>query len=288
MSAAMTISGTIGWFVLTSGRPIADVVFWRCAFAVVALLSVCHVLGHLRRGLSKREGLLAVGGGLAIVLNWLLLFAAFPRSTISIATAVYNVQPFILLGLGAAFLREKLTAAKLGWLALSLTGLVLIVQVGMSDIDLRYLGGVGMALTAAFFWAISTIFTKRLSGVPPQLIALVHVSIGAIMLAPFASWASPPTGATAWACLATIGFVHTGLVYIMMYEAVQRLPTHVQGALSFLYPAVAILVDVLALHHRLSVLQSMGIAAILVAAAGMSGILRVKATKAAVPSGDVG
>jgi TctA family transporter len=32
MVAAMLISGTIGWFVLVSGQPVLDVVFWRCVF----------------------------------------------------------------------------------------------------------------------------------------------------------------------------------------------------------------------------------------------------------------
>ncbi len=30
MSAAMVLSGTIGWFVVASGQPVVDVVFWRC------------------------------------------------------------------------------------------------------------------------------------------------------------------------------------------------------------------------------------------------------------------
>jgi hypothetical protein len=39
MTLAMVISGTIGWFVLMSGRPVLDVVFWRCVFGALALLS---------------------------------------------------------------------------------------------------------------------------------------------------------------------------------------------------------------------------------------------------------
>lgn len=31
MAAAMLISGSIGWFVLMSGQPVINVVFWRCA-----------------------------------------------------------------------------------------------------------------------------------------------------------------------------------------------------------------------------------------------------------------
>ncbi|HSC83256.1 MAG TPA: hypothetical protein VLC30_06520, partial [Pseudomonas sp.] len=42
------------------------------------------------------------------------------------------------------------------------------------------------------------------------------------------------------------------------------------GALSFIYPVVAILVDYLAFDHHLQALQLLGIAAILLAAAGMT------------------
>ena len=70
--------------------------------------------------------------------------------------------------------------------------------------------------------------------------------------------------------LVTLGVVHTGLVYILMYGAIQKLPTHLQGSLSFIYPVVAILVDVMAFGHRLHPAQLVGAAAILVAAAGMN------------------
>lgn len=50
MIAAMLISGTIGWFVLVSGLPVAEVVFWRCVFGAGALLVICAVLGFLKPG----------------------------------------------------------------------------------------------------------------------------------------------------------------------------------------------------------------------------------------------
>jgi drug/metabolite transporter (DMT)-like permease len=59
-------------------------------------------------------------------------------------------------------------------------------------------------------------------------------------------------------------------VYILLYGAIQKLPTHLTGALSFIYPIVAILVDYLAFDHRLHAIQLVGIAAILLAAAGMT------------------
>ncbi|MFD2056323.1 DMT family transporter [Mesorhizobium calcicola] len=276
MSAAMAILGTIGWFVVLSGQPIMDVVFWRCAFGALTLLVVCIGLGLLRNGLSLRVIAIAMLGGVAIVVNWLLLFSAFSRASISIATAVYNTQPFMLVGFGAVFFAERLTLTKLTWLAIAFAGMVLIVQAapdagpnaGMAGTD--YFTGIAMALGAAFFWAVAAIVTKKLKGTPPHLIALIQVCVGVVMLAPFANLSQLPADAWSWAMLATLGIVHTGLMYILMYGAIQKLPTHLQGSLSFIYPVVAILVDVTAFGHRLHLSQIVGATAILIAAAGMN------------------
>ena len=100
-------------------------------FGALALLVICAALGYLKPGIITRRQLgIAVLGGVAIVSNWLLLFAAYPKSSISIATTVYNTQPFMLLGLGALFLGEKITVEKLAWLALAFGGMLLIVRPG--------------------------------------------------------------------------------------------------------------------------------------------------------------
>ena len=104
MSAAMTILGTIGLFVVLSGETAIDVVFWRCAFGAIPLLLICAVQGLLRGQVSLRQIGVAGLGGVAIVVNWAMLFSAYSSTSIGVATAVYNTQPFILVGFGALFL----------------------------------------------------------------------------------------------------------------------------------------------------------------------------------------
>ena len=272
MGAAMAISGTIGWFVVQSGLPALQVVFWRCAFGAVTLGLVCWAMGLLRGALTWRTTLWAGLGGVAIVTNWLLLFGAYSHASISVATAVYNTQPFMLVVFGALLFGERITPAKLGWLATAFTGMLLIVQAkpGAGAPGGHYALGVAMALGAAFFWAVASVVAKRLTGTRPHLIALVQVAVGVLMLAPFAGLGTPPQGASTWLVLLTLGVVHTGLMYILLYGAVQKLPTYLQGALSFIYPVVAIAVDFLAFGHRLQPAQWLGAAAILLAAAAMN------------------
>ncbi|TBU82157.1 EamA family transporter [Pseudomonas daroniae] len=272
MVAAMLISGTIGWFVMLSGLPVIDVVFWRCVFGAVTLLLVCALMGFLRPGLLTRiTVLLAMASGVAIVGNWLLLFASYSRASIAIGTAVYNVQPFMLVGLAALFLGEKLTVQKLAWLSVSFMGMLAIVSAHGSQEQSGedYLLGIGMALAAAFLYAIAALIIKKLKGVPPHLIALIQVSVGVVMLAPLADLSSLPQGDNVWSILITLGVVHTGGMYVLLYGAIQKLPTALTGALSFIYPIAAIAVDWIAFDHQLNMLQWLGVAAILLAAAGM-------------------
>ncbi|TCU18150.1 DMT family transporter [Rhizobium sullae] len=273
MTAAMVISGTIGWFVVMSGQPVSGVVFWRCLFGAASLLVVCGALGFLKPGiLSPRTFGIAVLGGVAIVLNWLLLFASYSHASISIATTIYNTQPFMLLALGAVFLGEKITAAKLFWLALAFAGMMAIVEAKpeAGGISASYGLGITLALGAAFFYALAALAAKWLKGTPPHLIALIQVSTGILMLAPVTDFSDLPPTAGSWSILVAMGVVHTGLMYVLLYGAIQKLPTHLTGALSFIYPIVAIAVDGLAFGHALQPLQILGAAIILVAAAGMN------------------
>ncbi|BEN11298.1 hypothetical protein SMETP3_17860 [Serratia marcescens] len=271
MILAMTISGTVGWPVLVLGQPPATVVFWRCAFGALAMLATCAALGQLKQGaINRRQLAFAILGGIALVLNWTLLFAAYKHASIAVATVTYHVQPFMLVALGALLFGEKLTANRLGWLLLAFTGMVLIVTGRQNGGGDDYLLGVALALGAALMYAIAAAIVKQLAALPPQLIVLIQLTVGTLALAPFAGLATPPAAPLDWLLLATLGLLHTGLMSTLLYGAIQKIPTALVGALSFIYPAVAIVVDWAVFGHRLSLLQLLGTLAILGAAAGMN------------------
>jgi drug/metabolite transporter (DMT)-like permease len=273
MSVAMLMSGTIGWLVVSSQQSAFNVVFFRCIFGGATLALVCAVLGLFRRKLFswKMVGL-ALLGGAAIVANWVLLFAAYSRASISMATAVYNTQPFMLVALGAIVFRERISASTVLWLVLAFIGLVFVVKVEPAVLAVpgQYLVGIGYAVGAAAMYAVLSIITKHLKGTPPHLIALIQVSLGVVMLAPLVRFDALPATGVQWLELVVLGVVNTGLMYVLLYGAIQKLPTSMTGALSFIYPVVAIIVDRIAFGQTLAWIQVLGAVLILLAAAGVN------------------
>ncbi|MBT1726418.1 DMT family transporter [Enterobacter quasimori] len=267
MSLAMLISGSIGAFVLLSGLPVTEVVFWRCVIGAVTLYMFIRLSRKPFSPLTRTTLLLAIFGGIALVVNWLLLFAAYERISIGLSTVVYNTQPFMLVMMGM-LLGERVSLVKWGWLILAFGGVVILLSSELSGTHgSEWLAGIGLALGAAFFYALTAIIARKLQSIAPQHIAFIQVLTGVVMLLPLAHMPSL-SGDFPWTILLTLGIVHTGIMYQLLYSAIQKLPTPVTGSLSFIYPVVAIAVDNLVFGHSLNLTQLAGGALILFAAAG--------------------
>lgn len=238
MSLAMIISGSIGAFVLLSGLPVIDVVFWRCLIGALTLLLFIVLNRQPFSRLTRFTLALAVLGGIALVINWLLLFAAYSRISIGMATVVYNTQPFMLVLMGMV-LGERVSAVKWGWLLLAFGGVVILLSSELAPAHGDSLAtGVLLALGAAFFYALTAIIARKLHPLPAQHIAFIQVLVGVVMLLPLVQM--PEFSASfPWRYLLILGVVHTGIMYQLLYSAIQKLPTPITGSLSFIYPLVA-------------------------------------------------
>ncbi|GAA2795920.1 DMT family transporter [Streptomyces showdoensis] len=276
----MVLSGTLGVFVVESGASPFTVVFFRCVFGAAALGAYSLARGFFTgHGFTPRKLGLAALGGAFIVLNWVFLFEAYEATSISFATVVYHTQPFFLVLLGAVVLRERISAAKLGWLAVAFAGLVLVS--GVRPGDTASLKGLGLALAAAVLYALSTVVTKRITGVRPHLVALVQVTVGIPLLLPFADLGEAARLGTGWAWLAGLGLIHTGLMYVLMYAAYAKLPTARIAVLAFTYPAVAMLADWLVYGHHIGPVQALGVPLIVLASLRVTRATRTRAAAAA-------
>jgi len=263
MIVAMVLSGTIGLMVLTSGQTPLTAVFFRCLIGGIALLGWLAWRGGWKAPDRRALFWIALGAG-ALVLNWLCLFWSFNLSGIAIATVVYHVQPFFLIMLVAVGQRELPSWRKIPLLVLAFIGVALIADIDFSTPQKGLFDGILLSLAAAFLYAIATLATRQLPQFAPAQIAGLQLALGALALAPITSFSIASFSWQAWACLLTLGLVHTGLMYNLMYAAFQRLRTEVIATLSFIYPLVAIIVDTLFFELSLNAAQVTGMVIILV------------------------
>lgn len=264
MMVAMGLSGTIGLFVLMSGQSVQTVVFFRCLIGGLALLGWLSWQGAWQRLTGRAIGWLLLGA-VALILNWICLFSAYRLSSISIATVVYHVQPFFLIMLAALAQKELPAWNKVPWLALAFLGVAMTSGINFGADQSAMLRGVLLALVAAFLYAVATLATRKLAGVPSAQIAGLQLLLGVAVLAPLADFSSVGLAWHSWSSLLILGLVHTGLMYNLMYTAFQRLSAGMIASLSFIYPIVAILVDFTFFHTTLSSTQMSGILLILAA-----------------------
>jgi len=271
LAVAMAIAGTVGAFVTEAGVDPVTTVFWRCLFGSLFLGTWCLVRGYLPDS-SLSWGRLGRAAlcGVCMVLSWTAFFAGFAKTSIAVMTIVYHIQPFFVVLIGVLFLKERITADQVAWMAAAFFGVVLASGLVVSDnpVTTTWMIGIAMALGGAFLYAVVTILAKGLGEQRPEVTVLCQTAVGVVMLAPFANFASDIAPAS-WGWLAGIGVLHTGIAYVMMFSSYPRLTTPVIGVLTFIYPVVAIIIDWAIYDHPIGLAQGVGMALIAVATLGV-------------------
>lgn len=265
---AMVLAGSIGIFVVESGEPALTVVFYRCLIGGVALLAYCLFAKPNGLDQLKWRNLLLMGlSGVIMAANWVLLFMAYSHASISMATTVYHVYPFVLLFGSAALFREKISRRSIGWAICAFLGVVFVAQ-GKGQGAAMSLVGLGLTMAAMICYAATLLITKHLADVPASLLSLVQLLVGAVVLLPLVGTSGLRVDIDSWGFLLALGIIHTGLLYVLLYDAVQSLETSRVVILSFLYPLTALVFDVAVYAVRPDTMQIIGLALITFAVLG--------------------
>ncbi len=258
--------GTLGVFIEEAGQPALTAVWFRCFFGLLALtlwFAVSNRWAELR--LSWRDATLANAGGLLMVLNWVLFFEAVPRISMSVATLVVHVQPFLIMVIGIVWLGERVTRRQWGAAGVALLGLALATgaldqALGSPKVGSIDLQGIALALGAALAYALAPLLLRRANGASSLVMAWWQCVAGTVALAWWPLTQGWPEAGPTWGWMVGMGAVHTGLAYVLLYAGVSRLPAGRMALLQFVYPASAIVFDTVVYDRTLSGVQLIGVA----------------------------
>lgn len=260
MGIAMVLSGTMGWFVMLADIPVFNVVFFRCLLGAFGLSAYCYWRGYWTRpSLSIRQIVMLMLGAITLIANWCFLFTAYRLTSIGITTVVYNVQPFLLLIASFIVWREKPSPLSIAWLLLAFVGLLILAMPWSEPSSTEHFLGIACAIAAALLYAASTLLTKSLSqAMRPELIAVGHMTMGILIFLPLYDFHHLPGTISQSLAILVLGFVHSTLMYVLLYGAYQKAATTSIAILGFIYPLTAVVVDFVAYGEVLGVGQVIG------------------------------
>ncbi len=265
---AMAIFGTIGIFVRRIGVSSAELALCR---AVIAALLLTGYFAFTKtsiplKSLGKELRLLLLSG-MAMGVNWILLFEAYKYTTVSVATLSYYFAPVLVTLCCPLLFREKMTPRKWLCFAMSTLGLVLITGLGDMFAGADHLKGVLLGLGAAVFYASVMLLNKAIRGVTGltrtylQFLAAIAILLPYVLLT--GGFTLSALDAPGLGLLLAVGAVHTCLAYCLYFPALRELPGQTAAILSYIDPLLACLLSVTLLGERMTPVQWLGGALIL-------------------------
>lgn len=260
---SMTIFGTLGLFVRNISISSGELALYRAILAA-ALIAVYLTVTRQKIPFEKirREIPLLLLSGVAMGVNWILLFEAYRYTTVSVATLSYYFAPVIVTVVCPILFREKLTARQILCFVMSTLGLVLITGIGDVGRGGTDFIGILFGLGAAVFYAAVVLLNKFIKNVEGIHRTFLQFISAILTLIPYVAATSGVTlggmDGMGWTCLLIVGLVHTGITYCLYFSSLKELPGQKAAILSYIDPLVAVLVSVLLLGEGMTLWQGLG------------------------------
>lgn len=263
LSISMIIFGTIGLLSRNIAVSSGELALYRAVLASVLLIVYLLIKNeriHFKE--IKKELIFLLLSGMAMGINWILLFEAYKYTTISAATLSYYFAPVLVTVICPFLFREKLTKIQIICFIMSTIGLVLITGIGNVGESGTDLIGILFGLGAAVFYATVILlnkFIKKVEGIHRTLLQFLAAIIILIPYVCFTGGCSLGNlDSKGWICLLVIGLVHTGITYCMYFSALKELKGQETAILSYIDPLVAVLISVVLLGESMTLLQLLG------------------------------
>lgn len=221
----------------------------RVGLAAALLLPIAVIRGEFR--------------GLRPYLPWVLVFAAVEitgpflmlgyaetaltsSSTALLIAAVPIVAAVIARSLG---LEARLGGLRILGLAIGISGVAVLV--GLDIPRDQFWAVLAAAITVVGYALGPIVIATRLAGAPSLAVIAVALSVNTVIYAPFA-WIQRPTTpvpATTWWSIIALGTLCTAVAFLIFFALVREVGASRMTVITFLNPAVAVLLGVAVLSE---------------------------------------
>ena len=279
----MLLFGTIGTLSRFIDMPSSVIALGRAFFSVLTIILILA----LRRqkldwyDIKRNIGWLTLSS-VFMCCNWVCQFEAFKYTTIAVSTLCYYMQPVFYILAAAIVIKEKLSPRKLVCVAVAFCGMIFVSGVLQTGFHISELKGVLFGIAGGFFYAMVVLINKYMKDISPVNTTIMQMALVSLIMLPY----SAATGGLAAArvttvgiiCLIVLGALHTGIAYIIYFDAVNKLSAQTVGILSYIDPVEAVLLSAFFLKEPLTIWTIIGAVMIL----GATAVSELKTDKEAI------
>ena len=175
----------------------------------------------------------------------------------------------LILLLSPVLFHEKLTPRKLAAVGIVAAGLVCISgSIAFSGLSTA---GLLVAFLSALFYASLIAFNKRIVRTGGMQTAALELDVAFFIVLVYVLLTSglPRPRPADLPYIAVIGFINTGLAYLLYFSGLQKLPGQSVALISYVDPVSALIFSALLLHETMTPVQMLG--AVLIIGGAMFG-----------------
>ncbi len=264
---SMLIFSTIGIFVSPLDAPLSLIAFFRAFFGTLTVFAVISFTGRkLDRKLLLKNAALLIISGVAIGANWVLLFEGYKLTGVAVATLCYYLAPAFVILVSPLVLREKVSVKKIICALVALLGMIPVSGVLNPEREVN-LRGIAVSLCAALLYALVVILNKKIKNLSGLETTAVQLAVAAVTMGlyVFIKVPLPELLLDKKSCiiLIVLGIVHTGIAYLFYFSSVKRIPATNAAILSYIDPAMALLLSYTVLKEDFNLAGFLGIVLII-------------------------
>jgi drug/metabolite transporter (DMT)-like permease len=217
-------------------------------------------------------------GAVAVAIPITLIGFALRDIDASTAAILNATSPLFSAVIASLWIHERLTVPKVTGIALCIAGIAVLVGWTPRPMSSAELLACGMSICASVCYGYSSVYTKvYLQEAPPMGVPAGASIFAALLAAPFAPWTilATPVPAIAWACVAALGVLSTGVAFILYYRLIADVGPVRAMTVTLLVPVFGVFWGVVLLGEHLTPGRILGGAIILVGCGLILGLIRL-------------
>lgn len=267
--AGLLLFGLNGVIAEQINLPSYMIVFLRTLIGSAFLIAV-FLISRQRLNLKdipKKQSFFLILSGVSMGLSWIVLYEAYQRTGVGIASIAYYCGPVIVMLLTPFIFRQKTTAKQIVCFAVVIVG---IFMTNLSDISTNAdTFGLICGLLSAVFHALMVIFTVKAPDITGNKNSMIQLTVSFLTVAIFTIFSQKivlPDSIPQWGLIAFLGIVNTGIGCYLYFSSISGLSVQSVSIIGYLEPLSSVVFAVILLGEPITVLQFLGVAMILVGA----------------------